>query len=223
LKPLRLLKFGVAFLVLPAALALSPLMVREVDRKVEELSRKNRHDLSAFTLRDRLGIYGLNIVMGLVAYPLYPEASRETLLLLFPSPLARRLFHSEFALGSRKVRAQLREFRQRLARGDTAAAQMRIVWDASEYRLTEPEARFALALNQTWLWLNARQTRNGWFIDVRHDVGIEYPDSAYVTLISRPRLRIEEGLFWVLQNCGWLHPYTAEWRFTVPAEDRRLD
>jgi hypothetical protein len=51
---------------------------------------------------------------------------------------------------------------------------------------------------------------------------VKYPESIYVTLIGRPRLRIEEGLFWVLQNYGWLHPYTAEYRFSVYSDDPRL-
>jgi hypothetical protein len=162
-------------------------------------------------------------MMGAAGYPLYPEASRETLLMMFePGPLARRVFYSDFAIGSKRIRTQLQECRDRLSRGDTAAVQMRIVWDKSEYRLTDPEARYGLALNQTWLWLTPRRTAKGWLIDVRHDVGIEYPDSAYVTLVSRPRLRVEEGLFWVLQNCGWLHPYTAEWRFSIFSDDKRL-
>jgi hypothetical protein len=51
---------------------------------------------------------------------------------------------------------------------------------------------------------------------------VRYPESAYVTLIGRPRLRVEEGLFWVLQNHGWLYPYTAEYRFSVYSDDPRL-
>ncbi|MCX6843913.1 MAG: hypothetical protein NTX53_16745, partial [candidate division WOR-3 bacterium] len=57
-KAIKVLKFAVSFVLIPATLALSPFMIGEVDRQVEALSRKNRHDLSAFDLRDRLGIYG---------------------------------------------------------------------------------------------------------------------------------------------------------------------
>ena len=37
------------------------------------------------------------------------------------------------------------------------------------------------------------------------------------------RLFLEEGLFWVLQERGWLHPYRAVWRWSVAADDPRLD
>lgn len=226
-KAIRVLKFATSFVLVPATLALLPLMMQEVDRKVEQLSRKPRNDMSAFTVQDRLGIYGLNIVMGVVGYPLYPEAAKETLLMMLdPGPLARRVFHSDFGLGSYKVRAPLRDFAARLQQGDSTSSRshgpVRVEWTRSDYRLTEPEARYALALNQTRLTARAERRSERWLIDVRHEMEVKYPESVYVTLVGRPRLRVEEGLFWVLQNYGWLHPYTAEYRFTVYSDDPRL-
>ena len=227
IRAIRVLKLGVSFVLAPAALALAPLMIQEVDHKVEQLSRKPRNDMSAFTLPDRLGIYGLNIVMGMVGFPLYPEASKETLLMMLdPGPIARRVFYSDFGLGSYKMRAPLRDFAARLQQDDSTSSRdygpVRVEWNKSDYRLTEPEARYALALNQTRLTARAERRGGRWLIDVRHNMEVEYPESTYVTLVGRPRLRIEEGLFWVLQNCGWLHPYTAEYRFLVYSDDPRL-
>jgi hypothetical protein len=226
-KAIQVLKFAVSFVLIPATLALSPFMIGEVDRQVETLSRQNRHDPSAFDLRDRLGIYGLNIVMGVVGYPLYPEASKEVLLMMLnPGPSARRVFNSEFGLGSHKLKERLGEFAASLESDDSAPTRsygpVTIEWSRSDYRLTEPEARYALAMNQTLLTAKAERRGGRWLIDVRHEVEIKYPDSLLVTLITRPRLRMEEGLFWVLQNYGWLHPYTAEWRFQVYSDDKRL-
>jgi len=226
-KAIRVLKFAVSFVLIPATLALTPFMIGEVDRQVEVLSRKNRHDLSAFDLRDRVGIYGLNTLMGVVGYPLYPEASKETLLMAFePGPLARRVSYSDFGLGSRKVRLRLKEFADSLRLDDGASVRsygpVRIEWNKAEYRLTEPESRYSLALNQTVLTAQAERCGERWLIDVRHEVEVKYRDSALVTLIARPRLRVDEGLFRVLQDCGWLHPYTAEWRFQVYSDDKRL-
>jgi len=227
IKAIRVLKFATSFVIVPATLALVPLMMQEVDRKVEQLSRKPRNDMSAFTLQDRLGIYGLNIVMGVVGYPLYPEASKETLLMtLDPGPFARRVFYSDFGLGSRKVRWRLRDFAASLQPDDTASSRsygpVRVEWNKSNYRLTEPEARYALALNQTRLTARAERRGERWLIDVRHEMEVKYPESVYVTLVTRPQLRVEEGLFWVLQNHGWLYPYTAEYRFMVYSDDPRL-
>jgi hypothetical protein len=227
IKAIRVLKFAVSFVLVPATLALAPLMIQEVDQKVEQLSRKPRSSMTAFTLQDRLGIYGLNIVMGVVGYPLYPEASKETLLMVLdPGPSARRVFYSDFGLGSYKVRATLRDFVAILQQGDSTSPHtygpVWVEWARSDYRLTEPEARYALALNQTRLTARAERRGERWLIDVRHEMEVEYPESIYVTLIGRPRLRVEEGLFWVLQNYGWLHPYTAEYRFSAYSDDPRL-
>ena len=227
IKAVRVLKFAVSFMIVPAALALGPMMIQEVDQKVEQLSRKPRNDMSAFTLQDRVGIYGLNIVMSVVGFPLYPEASRETLLMMFdPGPLARRVFHSDFGLGSSKVRAPLRDFAARLQQGDSTSSRsygpVRVEWTKSDYRLTESEARYALALNQTRLTAQAERRGERWLIHARCEMEVKYPESTYVTLVGRPRLRVEEGLFWVLQNYGWLHPYTAEYRFSAYSDDPRL-
>jgi hypothetical protein len=227
IKAVRVLKLGVSFVLLPAALALAPLMIQEVDQKVEHLSRKPRTDMTAFTLQDRVGIYGLNIVMGVVGFPLYPEAARATLLMMFePGPFPRRVFYSDFGLGSYKLRGVVRDFAARLQRRDSVGSgnygPVGIEWNKSEYRLTDPEARYALALNQTELTARAERRGKRWLLDVRHEMEVKYPESKYVTLIGRPRLRMEEGLFWVLQNHGWLHPYIAEYRFLVYSDDARL-
>jgi hypothetical protein len=226
-KPVRLLKFAISFMVIPAALALAPMTIGEVNRRVEELSRLDRTNPAAFSFADKAGIYGLNIVMGLVAYPLYPEASRETLLMMFPAGAGnRRVFLSGFGLGSDKLRGRLRQFVQSLPRDDEASIRtygpVPVEWDWSEYKLTSPEARYGLALNQTMLYATAARSGNHWRLHVRHEVEIRYPTDAYVTLVGWPRLRVQEGLFWVLQQCGWLHPYTAEWWFTIDSDDPRL-
>jgi hypothetical protein len=227
IKALRVLKLAVSFVLVPAMLALAPLMIQEVDQKVEQLSRKPRGEVNAFTMQDQIGIYGLNVVMGVVGYPLYPEASRETFLMMFrPGLSGRRVFYSDFGLGSRRLRGPLRDFAARLQKPDSTYPQkygpVWVEWPRSDYRLTEPEARYALALNQTKLAAQAERRGDRWLIDVRHEMKVSYPESVYVTLIGRPRLRVEEGLFWVLQKCGWLHPYTAEYRFSVYSDDPRL-
>jgi len=143
-----------------------------------------------------------------------------------PGPPARRVFYSDFGLGSRKLRGPLRDFAARLQQSDSTSPDtygpVWVEWARSDYRLTEPEARYALALNQTRLTARAERRGERWLMDVRCDMEVKYPESISVTLVGRPRLRIEEGLFWVLRNYGWLHPYTAEYRFSVYSDDPRL-
>jgi hypothetical protein len=224
---IRVLKFGVSFMLVPATLALTPMMVSEANSRIEELSRRDRTHPAAFSLADKTGIYGLNLVMAGVAAPLYPEAARATFLLCFPAPNKEqlRIHESEFGLGSGRIRRQLEAWVLTL---DTVTVAERefgpasIVWNPDEYRFGNPEARYALALNQTQLRMKATRQGRRWRLDVRHLVGIAYPKDALVPLITRPRLSMEEGLFWVLQQSGWLHPYNALWRFTVGSDDKRL-
>jgi len=64
---------------------------------------------------------------------------------------------------------------------------------------------------------------SGWKIDVSLKVECKYPKNSKVRLISNPEFKIEEGLFWVLQETGWLNTYTAEWKFTINSEDSRIN
>jgi hypothetical protein len=223
LKFIRVLKLGVSFMLIPATLALTPMMIGEVNGRVAELAGRDRANPKAYSLVDKAGIYGLNIVMAGVAAPLYPEAARATFLLCFPPENKERVrvYHSEFGFGSARLRGVLRGFVQGLAT-DTASFYKRIEWSPEDYRLTNPEARYALALNQSEFRARAKREGGRWRIDITHVTGIAYPKDALVPLITRPKLSMEEGLFWVLQQCGWLHPYNAEWRFTVYSDDKRL-
>lgn len=193
--------------------------VREVDRSIESLARraKSPAGASSLSLRDKLGIYGLNVAMGLAALPLYPEAAQETLLLVIPSARGRRVFRSRFAMQSAKVRDVVEAFAARLrpVEGDRAVLEtVRVAWPSAAYQqFGGSEARVALALNPADVSAVARRSERGWDLEVRVEVRVEYPKSASVRLIESQQLRVEEGLFWALQQAGWLHPYTAAWEF----------
>ena len=202
--------------------------VKEVNQRIKHLASKprNSQSLSDFSLREKLGIYGLNIMMGVLGYPIYPEISKETLLMVLPSPRnGIRTFNSEFALKSEKVRAEIKEFNRKLINekfGELSYTN-KIVWSVSEYALGKPEARYGLALNPGLLTLNGLKIDDKWLIDVSIKVECYYPQNLNVVLISKPELMVEEGLFWVLQEAGWLFPYTAEWKFTISSDDKRIN
>jgi hypothetical protein len=56
-------------------------------------------------------------------------------------------------------------------------------------------------------------------MEVRLQVRCEYRKNSLVTLIAKPELKVEEGLFWILQQSGWLHPYIAEYHFHVDSRE----
>lgn len=86
----------------------------EVNNRINSLGKKSRNQsyFSSFSTRDKLGIYGLNVMMGLIGYPLYPEVSKETLMMAFPPPKnGIRVFHSDFTIYSDEVKAVIRDFK----------------------------------------------------------------------------------------------------------------
>lgn len=204
-----------------------PYLVGEVNRKIQRLSAipRAQGDLSRFTLKDKLGIYGLNLAMGAVAWPLYPEVSRETLWMVRPAPDGLRTLPSDFALGSERVRGMLETFRARMpieADAPDKKWEGRVAWPLGEYALGHREARYALALNPSRVSLWSLRGERHRTIHGEVSVRVEYPASCRVRLLAHPELAVEEGLFWVLQQEGWLHPYTATWTFAVSRDDPRL-
>lgn len=221
---------GLALTVLSLALALilSRSIVKEVDRHIEELSSKPRSPstLNAFDLRDRLGIWGLNAAMGVAALPFYPEASRETLAMIFPPPRGKvRTFSikAREAMRSERIRTVIDTWVAQLWKhhADTADFQSeKLFWPAGTYsRLGSPEARAALSWNGCAMTAHAVRSGNTWKVDVAIRERISYPWNSRVMLMKKPDLAIEEGLFRVLEEDGWLHPYLAVWKFSVLLED----
>jgi hypothetical protein len=86
--------------------------------------------------------------------------------------------------------------------------------------------RVALALNSPLeLTGSVRRDGDSSWLDLIARARIEYPRRAVLRLFSfegRP-ITLDEGLFWVLQQDGWLHPYTAEWTWSVRSDDPRLN
>ena len=89
---------------------------------------------------------------------------------------------------------------------ETYKAPTMLIWDAKDYMIGNSEARVALALNGAVL------TKAGKKISVR--VPIKYPRNSLVKLL--PGIKVQEGLFWVLQEKGWYHTGEMTWNHTLP-------
>jgi len=167
-----------------------------------------------FSTKDKAGIYGLNIIMGFVAYPFYPEASIETLLLIFPADERKRVKYSDFMLKSSKIGAVIKEVIQGLKSSDKQklTVKKKIRWSTSEYAMGSPESRVALALNPMELEITALKKNGRVNISISAKIFITYPKRLKVVLLVFPKITIEEGLFWILQKEGWLFPYQMEWK-----------
>ncbi len=242
---------GVVLLVVTVLTAWLP--VSEVNRQVAVLRGKPRYSTA-----DKLGVWGLNLVMAKCGFAAYPEVAVETALLVLPRP-AHDTFvvRSDFPLRSSVVRARLRDFARRLpsSRQDeqTFSVRQADLWaavaESGESFVSAPasskfvalqaaywDSRCALALNPVTVLCRARREGGQWLMDVRAIVWVGYAEDGEAELVPPVKfgrgawrfdwsgLVMYERLFWVLQqdSVGWLHPYHAEYRFTIRSDDRRL-
>jgi hypothetical protein len=202
---------------------------RELRTTLQRLrDKKDQSGASSFSTRDTMGVFGLNVVMGLGGFLAgFPEVASETLSLCKQGP-ATRTWHSDFAMRSPKVRAELRrfvEFAEHQARSEEQITlpTTRIAWQ--RYSLSSDSARVALALNSPFeLGGTARREGGQWRLDLVGRARAEYPPRSVLGLFSidGEPVEFDEGLFWVLQKRGWLHPYVAEWRWSIQSDDPRL-
>jgi hypothetical protein len=211
---------------LAASLAFVSSFERELGTRLLELAR--RKDAATLTFRDRLGVYGLNAVMGAGGWLAgFPEVAAETLALAWPGAPARS-WSSDFAMGSPRVRAVVREALSALPAAPNGTEvdlpARRVSWPS--YGHDEDSMRVALALNSPfWLRGHARRTGATWTIQLAGTAAVAYPRRFLLplgVLRDGQPWGLDEGLFWDLQQAGWLHPYTAEWRWAITSDDPRL-
>jgi hypothetical protein len=148
------------------------------------------------TFKEKMSIMGLNVVIGILAYPFYPEVSKETLLMIIPCKQKIRHFKSGFFLSSKKIQKALKK-------GNSI-----VKWQVSEYNFLGDEARYALALNPCTLLTKYDKGKVHYLVSVN----VSYPNQSESILIKYPiKVTVEEGLFAYLQRAGWLHTYRAIW------------
>lgn len=216
----KYLKFIYFITVLIITISTYQQPIKEINRQIEYLSTKPRdiQNLQFFTLRDKIGIYGLNLLMSLTAYPIYPEISKESFLMIFKTSSNKRTFKSDFPEGSKVINNYINEFNNNLISLDKDInyyeTEKRISWSSGYYKLGNKEARYALALNPSNTSFSAQKINGYWEVIIKFIVDCKYPQHSNITIISEPELKVEEGLFWVLQELKWLYPYRAIWIYS---------
>ena len=133
-------------------------------------------------------IYALGAVMSALAYPIYPEIAIEHMALYFKKKSKSK---SDFFMSSKVVQKAIKQYTKPTM----------LVWDSKAYMFGNSEARVALALNGAILTKNKNQ--------ITIEVPIKYPRYAVAKLL--PGIKINEGLFWVLQEKGWYHTGVMTW------------
>ena len=158
-------------------------------------------ELSEFSWFNKVEIYTVYVLMNVLGAPLYPEIAKEASLMLLPSSEGQEMtFESDFFLESRFIQNAL----------DNYSEPVRLAWPPNSYGLGNAETRIALALNTGTLHVE----------DGRAKVSVPctWPKQSLVN-VGLPGLfdiRVQEGLFWVLEQEGWIYPYTAVWEADLP-------
>jgi hypothetical protein len=213
----------VAFLVAAAIFGVlsRKALVREVqaslNRKSARLEVNGGKGLSG---RDKLGLSGFSICMGLAGRVWYPEVAREHLYLHQRGPKIRR-WVSSFPMESDSVRAHLRNYALRLSKARVPMAEIALPEQRFTFDYSRDPMRIALALNPLTIRGKAVKDGDDWVFKVAGVVPVKYPERARVQ-IPVPHLgtiTIEEGLFYALQESGMLHPYLAEYHWHVRASE----
>jgi hypothetical protein len=168
-------------------------------------------ELENFTFTNKVEIYALGLLMGLTAYPIYPEIAQAHLSLYFPKVDTVKHIEDDFFLRSQVVKNAIEKA---LSTGKPSY----LAWPASAYTLSFNqaeywEARVALALNGGWLNITG---------DVATaTIDWKYPRNSLAPLFRLPLVglvSVQEGLFWILQEEKWLFPGRVEW--TAKIDDR---
>ena len=158
-------------------------------------------ELSEFSWFNKVEIYTAYVLMNVLGAPLYPEIAKEASLMLLPSSEGQEMtFESDFFLESRFIQNAL----------DNYSEPVRLAWPPNSYGLGNAETRIALALNTGTL-----HVENG---KAKVSVPCTWPKQSLVN-VGLPGLldiRVQEGLFWVLEQEGWIYPYTAVWEADLP-------
>jgi len=168
-------------------------------------------ELSEFSWFNKVEIYTAYVLMNALGAPLYPEIAKEASLMLLPSSKGKEMtFESDFFLKSEFIQNKL----------DNYSGPVRLAWSPDSYVLGNSEARIALALNTGTLYIEDGKAKVS--VPCTWPKQSDYRDPSWTTpLVSVPGLldiRVQEGLFWVLEQEGWIHPYTAVWETDLPVK-----
>ena len=166
-------------------------------------------ELSEFSWFNKVEIYTAYVLMSVLGSPFAPEMAKEGLYMLLPSSKGEEMtFESDFFLESRFIQNAL----------DNYSEPVRLAWLPSDYLLGNSESRTALALNTGTLYIEDGKAKVS--VPCTWPQHSDYRDHSWTTpLVSirgLPEIRVQEGLFWVLEQEGWIYPYTAVWEADLP-------
>lgn len=160
-------------------------------------------------------VYGFSIIMTLggLAHGYY-EVSKEQFYMFIPNKNKVHFFKSDFALKAQEIRKEVEGFKKIIKKSKKDSFK----YECKEVKLTYGKTpyRVILALNPPTLCMSAKldKSKNVWNIKYEVKVPVKYSEH-YVNYIPTlfGKIKINQKMFWHLQNAGWLYPYDAVWQW----------
>jgi hypothetical protein len=206
-------------------LMFSDLAIVEAQRRFDKLEQKVvSSGAEALSFGDKLAVYNTNLVLSFYGRFLgFPEYAYQSFRLNFKTSGSRHK-DSDFAMRSPKVRETLRNWVSLTHRHRKDVSHVMMPTRKISWQLGKEDRRAALALNPVTLKAKACPTGQKWRFDCEATTYFNYSRNGKRFLISagNAHLILPEGPFWVLQNTGWLKPYTIVWEWTFYSDDNRL-
>ena len=168
-----------------------------------QLNNKNKKYHSIIKSGERLNVvqkvnvYGLTMLMGTVALPLFPESAIETLLMAIPDKDKIRTIESDFFMKSEKLKQHIAKYKGG-----------HVHWTLKDYEFGAKEARVALALNP--LDYTIKETEVNTIYKMMVPCHFHYGEDVLIET-SFMRIAIDEYVIRHLEDEGWLFPYTMVW------------
>lgn len=182
---------------------LSPFNIKQYNRRAEVLQTRisNKGDL---TTKEKIAIYGCLMMVTVFDFMLFPEAGKENFFLFFPDEDNQRVFISNSILQSPSIQKAIKTKQK----GD-------VTWNRWNYVFNK-DLRYALAFDPCTIYtvdkLGYKEVVLTTDFGYRKDHVTVHASSFLRGIFT---FRIDEGLFYYLQQKGWLHPYRAIWKARI--------
>jgi energy-coupling factor transporter transmembrane protein EcfT len=178
---------------------LSPFNLRQYNRRAEDLQNKINHK-GELSTKEKLGVYGCLLMITVFDIIPFPEAAIQNYYLLFPAKDGQRIFHDQSILKSPSI--------QRAVKINKKG---HIEWNRWNF-IHNRDFRYAIAFDPCTVATIEKKD----YKEVILTTDFGYRENFVTTHASNFlrglfTFRVDEGLFFYLQQKGWLHPYKAIW------------
>jgi hypothetical protein len=192
---------AVKFLLLGLFLfcVLSPFNLKQYNRHAEDLQHRINQK-GELNFKEKLGIYGCLLMITVFDVVPFPEAAVENFYLLFPAQGGQRIFYKQSILQSPSIQRAIKLKQKGY-----------ISWNRWNF-IFNKDFRYAMAFDPCTVTTVDKKE----FKEVMITTDFGYRENFVTThansfLRGMFTFRVDEGLFWYLQQKGWLHPYKAVW------------